>query len=110
MYKLFVSGVVPRPIAFVSSESENGTQNLAPFRCALALFPKRFTIDPIRLQLVQHRLLLPSYPLHLHRQPGQALQRHIGQHPSDEAVCGEHYFRALRAERECYVYRYAAGG
>ena len=32
MYKLFVSGVVPRPIAFVSSEAENGTQNLAPFR------------------------------------------------------------------------------
>ncbi|KAI0028490.1 hypothetical protein K488DRAFT_89688 [Vararia minispora EC-137] len=31
MYKLLVSGIVPRPIAFVSSESAIGVQNLAPF-------------------------------------------------------------------------------
>jgi len=30
-YKLMTSGVVPRPIAFVSTLNENGTVNLAPF-------------------------------------------------------------------------------
>ncbi|KAG6331335.1 hypothetical protein ID866_7756 [Astraeus odoratus] len=31
VYKLMVSGVVPRPIAFVSTVSETGVENLAPF-------------------------------------------------------------------------------
>ncbi|EPS95779.1 hypothetical protein FOMPIDRAFT_1131754 [Fomitopsis schrenkii] len=31
MYKLMISGVVPRPIAFVSSVSADGVENLAPF-------------------------------------------------------------------------------
>ena len=30
-YKLMASGVIPRPIAFVSTLNENGTVNLAPF-------------------------------------------------------------------------------
>lgn len=32
LYQLMVSGIVPRPIAFVSTISESGTENLAPFR------------------------------------------------------------------------------
>jgi hypothetical protein len=36
MYKLMISGIIPRPIAFVSSISEDGVENLAPFRFALA--------------------------------------------------------------------------
>lgn len=28
-----ISGIVPRPVAFVSSVSEDGVENLAPFRC-----------------------------------------------------------------------------
>jgi flavin reductase (DIM6/NTAB) family NADH-FMN oxidoreductase RutF len=32
MYKLMTSGIVPRPVAFVSSLSKDGTPNLAPFR------------------------------------------------------------------------------
>lgn len=31
LYQLMVSGIVPRPIAFVSSVSEAGVENLAPF-------------------------------------------------------------------------------
>ncbi|KAI0028488.1 hypothetical protein K488DRAFT_58467 [Vararia minispora EC-137] len=31
LYKLMISGIVPRPVAFVSSESASGVQNLAPF-------------------------------------------------------------------------------
>ncbi|KAI9063959.1 hypothetical protein FKP32DRAFT_1570991 [Trametes sanguinea] len=31
MYALMISGIVPRPIAFVSSISEQGVENLAPF-------------------------------------------------------------------------------
>ncbi|KAH9856838.1 hypothetical protein C2E23DRAFT_809417 [Lenzites betulinus] len=31
LYTLMISGIVPRPIAFVSSLSEDGTENLAPF-------------------------------------------------------------------------------
>jgi len=31
IYKLMISGVVPRPIGFVSSLAENGVENLAPF-------------------------------------------------------------------------------
>ncbi|KAL4262666.1 FMN-binding split barrel [Pleurotus pulmonarius] len=31
MYKLLTSGIVPRPVAFVSSISEAGVKNLAPF-------------------------------------------------------------------------------
>jgi hypothetical protein len=31
IYKLMCSGIIPRPVAFVSSESANGVQNLAPF-------------------------------------------------------------------------------
>ncbi|KZT64891.1 hypothetical protein DAEQUDRAFT_677775 [Daedalea quercina L-15889] len=31
MYKLMISGVVPRPVAFVSSVSLDGVENLAPF-------------------------------------------------------------------------------
>ncbi|KAI0666958.1 hypothetical protein C8Q78DRAFT_1082492 [Trametes maxima] len=31
LYKLLISGIVPRPIAFVSSVSEAGVENLAPF-------------------------------------------------------------------------------
>lgn len=30
-YNLLISGIVPRPVAFVSSISENGVKNLAPF-------------------------------------------------------------------------------
>lgn len=32
LYKLLISGIVPRPIAFVSTISEDGVENLAPFR------------------------------------------------------------------------------
>ena len=32
VYKLLISAVVPRPIAFVASLSESGIPNLAPFR------------------------------------------------------------------------------
>lgn len=32
LYKLMISGIVPRPIAFVSTISEDGVENLAPFR------------------------------------------------------------------------------
>ncbi|KAI0827582.1 hypothetical protein BC628DRAFT_1367476 [Trametes gibbosa] len=31
LYALMISGIVPRPIAFVSSVSEDGTENIAPF-------------------------------------------------------------------------------
>ncbi|KAG1732014.1 uncharacterized protein EDB91DRAFT_1058385 [Suillus paluster] len=31
MYKLLISGIVPRPIAFVSTISEEGVENLSPF-------------------------------------------------------------------------------
>ncbi|KZT64133.1 hypothetical protein DAEQUDRAFT_769966 [Daedalea quercina L-15889] len=31
LYQLMISGIVPRPIAFVSSISESGVENLAPF-------------------------------------------------------------------------------
>ncbi|KAG1803201.1 hypothetical protein EV424DRAFT_1351562 [Suillus variegatus] len=31
LYKLLISGIVPRPIAFVSTISEDGVENLAPF-------------------------------------------------------------------------------
>ncbi|KAG2064656.1 hypothetical protein BDR04DRAFT_1109765 [Suillus decipiens] len=31
LYKLFISGIVPRPIAFVSTISEEGIENLSPF-------------------------------------------------------------------------------
>ena len=31
-YALMISGIAPRPIAFVSSVSESGVENLAPFR------------------------------------------------------------------------------
>ncbi|KJA12634.1 hypothetical protein HYPSUDRAFT_152314, partial [Hypholoma sublateritium FD-334 SS-4] len=31
LYAIFVSGIVPRPVAFVSSISEDGVENLAPF-------------------------------------------------------------------------------
>ena len=40
LYGIFVSGLVPRPVAFVSSISEDGVENLAPFRCALRLHLK----------------------------------------------------------------------
>ncbi len=40
LYGIFVSGLVPRPVAFVSSISEDGVENLAPFRCALHLHLK----------------------------------------------------------------------
>lgn len=32
LYALMITGVVPRPIALVSTISEEGTENLAPFR------------------------------------------------------------------------------
>ncbi|PIL26632.1 hypothetical protein GSI_11298 [Ganoderma sinense ZZ0214-1] len=31
IYKLMISGIIPRPIAFVSSVSESGLENIAPF-------------------------------------------------------------------------------
>lgn len=34
-----ISGIVPRPIAFVSTLSEDGIANLAPFRSLFSLFP-----------------------------------------------------------------------
>lgn len=33
VYKLLTSAVIPRPIAFVSTISEDGVRNLAPMRC-----------------------------------------------------------------------------
>ena len=53
-YKLMVGGVVPRPIAFVSTCDENGVRNLAPFSfynavcfnpIILAFFPVRYKQD-----------------------------------------------------------------
>ena len=32
LYRLMISGIIPRPIAFVSSISASGVPNLAPFR------------------------------------------------------------------------------
>lgn len=32
LYALMISGVVPRPIALVSTVSQEGVENLAPFR------------------------------------------------------------------------------
>ena len=32
-----ISGIVPRPVAFVSTISEDGVENLAPFRYASAI-------------------------------------------------------------------------
>lgn len=32
VYKFMISGIIPRPIAYVSSVSEAGVENIAPFR------------------------------------------------------------------------------
>ena len=32
LYATFISGIVPRPVAFVSTISEDGIENIAPFR------------------------------------------------------------------------------
>jgi hypothetical protein len=37
MYKLLTSAIIPRPVAFVSTVSEDGVRNLAPFRYAFCL-------------------------------------------------------------------------
>lgn len=34
LYKLMISGIAPRPIAFVSTISDDGIENLAPYRYA----------------------------------------------------------------------------
>jgi hypothetical protein len=39
VYALCTSGVVPRPVAFVSTIAENGSENLAPFRYACGYIP-----------------------------------------------------------------------
>lgn len=39
LYQLMISGIVPRPIAYVSSVSESGVENLAPFRYAYQVLP-----------------------------------------------------------------------
>lgn len=41
LYALMISGVVPRPIALVSTISEEGVENLAPFRCDNITSPMR---------------------------------------------------------------------
>lgn len=38
LYALMISGIIPRPIGFVSTVSENNVYNLAPFRYALFLY------------------------------------------------------------------------
>jgi hypothetical protein len=38
LYSLLVSGIVPRPVAFVSTISDTGIENLAPFRSVRLLY------------------------------------------------------------------------
>lgn len=43
-YRFLISAVVPRPIAFVSSRSEDGVRNLAPFSYYMGVGPRPPTI------------------------------------------------------------------
>jgi hypothetical protein len=44
LYQLMTSGIVPRPIAFVSTISHDGVENLAPFRYAYSFACKAVLI------------------------------------------------------------------
>jgi len=44
LYQLMTSGIIPRPIAFVSSISHDGVENLAPFRYAYS-FPCKAVLN-----------------------------------------------------------------
>ncbi|KAH9941434.1 hypothetical protein B0H21DRAFT_780159 [Amylocystis lapponica] len=45
-YKLMISGIVPRPIAFVSSVSEAGVDNLAPYSIAIHSICSKVVYSP----------------------------------------------------------------
>ncbi|WP_210363950.1 flavin reductase family protein [Bacillus sp. REN3] len=49
-YKLMVGSILPRPIAFVSSQDENGDDNLAPFSffTAISADPMMVCFSPMR--------------------------------------------------------------
>lgn len=59
-YALLISGIVPRPVAFVSTLSEDGVENLAPFRYArprrhhYIMIPRTRDRADAVTQLVQH--------------------------------------------------------
>lgn len=52
LYQLMISGIVPRPIAFVSSISEAGIENLAPFRCFISSTQSVTTANSASLEAV----------------------------------------------------------
>jgi flavin reductase (DIM6/NTAB) family NADH-FMN oxidoreductase RutF len=49
-YKLMIGSILPRPIAFISTEDENGTANLAPFSffTAISAEPMMICFSPMR--------------------------------------------------------------
>ena len=46
LYKIMISGIVPRPVAFVSSSAAYGTENIAPFRYGVILRHYKFSSFP----------------------------------------------------------------
>ncbi|KAI6099000.1 hypothetical protein F5141DRAFT_1143918 [Pisolithus sp. B1] len=69
LYPLMISAIVPRPIAFVSSVSTTGVENLAPFSL--------FNMVCIRLQLLVYGLTSTIYAVKVTNNPPLAArQRH----------------------------------
>lgn len=69
MYALMISGIVPRPIAFVSSISNEGVENLAPFRSVIE--SNEVEQNELKIhhwQLVQHGNIQSAYNLHRDQQ------------------------------------------
>jgi hypothetical protein len=61
IYSNMISGIIPRPVAFVSSISEDGFENLAPFRSSIHLIfeistHSTYACSPLKLVQSSERL------------------------------------------------------
>lgn len=109
-YKLLISGIIPRPIGFVSTRSKDGQpralQRLFPSVSGLT-HPLRLLHEPRPLLLHQRHQPRPA-PLH-HRLRGRPLPRqgHAAQPHSQQGMHHQHHQRALHRGGQCHEHKCA---
>jgi len=100
IYQLMKSAIIPRPIAFISSTSEDGIDNLAPFRSArrTCFHCAQLTLD---LQLLQYG---SPWRYRLLRIEEPTTERHSSQCPIQAWLRRQPHQRTLAATSACWLH------
>lgn len=103
-YKLLISGIIPRPIGFISTRSADGEYfpTISPDKVLIRI---REIHQPCSL-LIHQRHQSRSAPLHhRHRRRSQRRQRHAAQPAGHLRMHPQHHLRALPRSRQRHLHQ-----